>query len=303
MRKVEIPIPSRRSQRILNAMMAVHPLVDKLDVQLQRRAQDRIGILVPLPKGIRFLDVPQAAVPMQWTVTKDQLPTGRAVLYCHGGAYMAGSLRYTRALSGLLAHESGLPVLSFEYRLAPEHPYPAALEDALVAWDYLLSCGYLPCQIAVVGESAGGNLALALVQRLKRDERELPAQLLLMSPWLDLSHSGASFEMLAGQDPSLSQSGLKTAAKSYAGDHPLADPAISPLFGDLTGLPPMLVQVGTQEILLSDSTRLSDFVLAADGQIKLETWEGMCHVFQLYPFVEAQAALSRAGQFLKRQSV
>lgn len=295
-----IVIPSQKSRRILKAMMAVHPLMDQLDIQRQRRAQDSVGMLVRPPKGVRFLPVPDAALPMQWAVMQHSLPMGHAVLYCHGGAYMAGSLRYTRALSALLANEAGIPVLSFEYRLAPEHPYPAALEDALAAWDYLLLQGFAASGIAVVGESAGGNLALALAQRLKQQGRELPAQLLLMSPWVDLTHSGPSFDALAGQDPSLSQTGLKTAAQSYAGGLALDDPAISPLFGDMSGLPPTLIQVGTQEILLSDSIRLAELMNRAGTHAMLETWEGMCHVFQLYPFAESQAALSRAGQFLKR---
>ncbi|MEG2096945.1 MAG: alpha/beta hydrolase, partial [Pseudoflavonifractor sp.] len=213
----------------------------------------------------------------------------------------SGNLGYARVLSAKLAAAVGFEVLSFEYRLAPEHPYPAAIDDAVKAWDYLMYQGYGARDIIVAGDSAGGNMALVLTQRLKAAGRRLPARLILLSPWTDMTAGGKSYTERVEMDPMISLDYVGAVRNAYAGDHDLKDPMLSPLFGDLTGFPPTLVQVGTNEILLSDSIRLRDRMQAAQVPCKLEVWNDMWHVFQMFPLRKASEAMESIGKFLLEQ--
>jgi epsilon-lactone hydrolase len=225
-----------------------------------------------------------------------------AVLHLHGGAFFGGSLNTHRDLGIGIANKSGATVYMLSYRLAPEHPYPAALKDGLAAYQALLEKGYLPNQIMLSGDSAGGNLALALLVHLRDLKIALPAAAVLISPFLDMTLSADSFKNNASRDPMLTEAILKRGADAYRKDIELADARISPIFADLSGLPPMLIQVGSEEVLLDDSLRLAQFAQRAGVEVDCHVFEGMWHNFQMmYAFAKtADDALEEIGQFIKK---
>lgn len=215
-----------------------------------------------------------------------------AILYLHGGIFIAGSPRTHRRLGRALAQELGSSVYVIDYRLAPEHPYPAALDDAETAWDCLRGLGYDAEQIVIAGDSAGGGLALALAQRLRdREQSEHAAALILISPYADLTTQSDSMHSLAGRDPMLSAKVLRRGGDYYRGPLAADDPRVSPLFGDMHHLPPILIQVGSEEVLLDDALRLEGRVRAAGGDIECQVWPGLWHDFQLF-----QGLIPEAGQ-------
>lgn len=220
-------------------------------------------------------------------------------LYLHGGGFALGSLDSHRELISCLARSSSTKVLSIDYRLAPDHPYPAGLEDALSAWKYLNQIT-TPNKIAIAGDSAGGGLALALVQKLAQENRPLPAAIFLMSPWLDLTASGASFDYNSKTDAIIFKAQVQSFASLYAKDIPLEDPRLSPLFGDLSKTPPSLIQVSQQECLLEDSRRLANKLLALDLDVELEEIAWQPHVWQLMCsyWPQSELALRRGGRFI-----
>lgn len=191
-----------------------------------------------------------------------------------------------------------MDVLCFDYRLAPENPYPAACEDAMKAWDYLMLLGYGARDVIVAGDSAGGNLALSLVLKLKEQERLLPRGLVLLSPWSDLTSSGKTHVTRAEVDPVLNKEYLERMIHNYVKDEALDNPLISPLFGDFTGFPPVYIQVGDNEILLSDATRLHKKMIQANVSAKIDVFKGMWHVFQMSPFKNAYDAMEKAAEFI-----
>ena len=222
----------------------------------------------------------------------------RVILYCHGGGYTSGNLGYSRILASKLSNVTGWQVLSFEYRLAPEHPYPAAVEDAMKAWDYLMYQGYGARDVVVAGDSAGGNLALVLTHLLKKAGRRLPRALILLSPWTDMTASGKSYQEREDIDPVLTLNYIYAVRDAYARGQDLSDPCLSPLFGDFTDFPPTLIQAGTNEILLSDSVRLRDRLIQAAVPCRLEVWSDLWHVFQMFPMKKASEAMESIGRFL-----
>jgi acetyl esterase/lipase len=224
------------------------------------------------------------------------------VLYLHGGGYAAGSCRTHRALAGRLALASQSPVLVLGYRLAPEHPFPAALEDATSAVRWLVDQGISPDRLALAGDSAGGGLALATTIALRDEGVPLPAALVCFSPWTDLALTGESFLTRAKVDPLISREGCLFYVAAYVGGRDPRLPLISPLYADLRGLPPLLVQVGDYEVLRSDSVRLAESAREAGVDVTLEVAAGMWHVWQVMAGLmpEAQQALDRAGAFLNQ---
>ena len=226
---------------------------------------------------------------------EDNLP---ALLFFHGGGWVTESIDNYERICARLASATDHIVVSVEYRLAPEHPYPAAVEDAMRAWDYLMYQGYGAENVTVAGDSAGGNLALVLCRRLKAAGRRMPRALLLMSPWADMTMSGASYRERVESDPMLTPEYIEAVRRAYAGDRDLHDPDLSPLLGDLGSFPPTLVQVGDHEILYSDSASLAAALRAAHVPCRLEVSEGMWHVFQMFPIKKAAAAMESAARFL-----
>lgn len=294
---------TQRLDPLMRALKALHSanLPDAMtpeELEHQRKSQELLGRLAANMTGMSWEEFDLAGMHCGWMRAEYPHPRRHAILYCHGGGYTSGNLGYSRVLAAKLAGATGLDVLSFEYRLAPEHPYPAAVKDALSAWNHLMQLGYGAQDVIVAGDSAGGNLALVLCGRLKAEQRMLPGALLLMSPWSDMTMSGASYTERAEIDPMLTVGYIESVRQAYAGDTPYTVPELSPLFADLTGYPPALIQVGTHEILYSDAEQLAKRLACAGCRCEFQPFEDMWHVFQMFPTKKAAAAIKRVPAFL-----
>jgi monoterpene epsilon-lactone hydrolase len=236
----------------------------------------------------------------EWISPADT-PLDKAILYFHGGGFRIGSVASHRDLIAQIALASGCRVLAINYRLAPEHRFPAALEDALAAYGWMLDRGLEPANIAFAGDSAGGNLALAAMLALRERGLLLPVAAVLMSPWTDLAATGASYVTRAEADPIHQRAMILALAKNYLGgqDDP-CDPLVSPLYADLAGLSPLLIQVGDRETVLDDSVMFADLARAAGVDATLEVWDSMIHVFQMFELPEARQAIASIAGFLNR---
>ena len=265
----------------------------------QRARDEKVVKYAWLPKGVRCQPVELNGVPAEWV----EAPSAEAgvLVYLHGGAYALGSIGTHREFVARLALATRMRGLSIAYRLAPEHPFPAALEDVAAAYRWLLAQGFDPTRIVLAGDSAGGGLALAALLALRDAGAPLPAAAVCLSPWTDLANTGGSIHQNAGVDPILDIEFLERFARHYAGDHPFDSPLISPLYADLKNLPPLLIQVGADEILLDDALRLAENARRAGVEGTLETWEGMFHVFQIMSFLpEAKTAQEHIAAFLSK---
>jgi monoterpene epsilon-lactone hydrolase len=236
-------------------------------------------------------------------VTIQGIDTANTILYFHGGVYVIGSAAQAVPLVSDLARRAHAKAVTVEYRLAPEHPYPAAVDDARAAYEGLLAQGVDAGQVALAGESAGGGLAVALLLALRDAGTPLPSSAFVMSPYADLTLSGESFLGKQASDPILTPEGVRLRVADYVGGADASNPQISPIFGDLSGLPPLLIQVGSNEILLSDALRLADRAATDDVAVTLDVTPGVPHVFQGFAAMldEAAAALDRAATFLNTQ--
>ena len=249
-------------------------------------------------KDVKIEEVMIEEMEAEWVSVERAHMKKYVILYCHGGGYSTGSRLYARTLTTKLAASTSMDVLCFDYRLSPEHPYPAALTDALAAWDYLMLLGYGAREVIVAGDSAGGNLALSLVLKLKEQKRLLPKGLVLLSPWTDLTGAGKTHETRKDVDPVLDEAYLAEMIANYATGEDLKNPFISPLFGDMTDFPPVYIQVGDNEVLLSDSTRLHKKLTKENLSSQIEVFKGMWHVFQMSPFKTAYEAMDKCAEFI-----
>ena len=288
----------KNNQNLMQLIRRVHGLVENPDLEKHRQSQDHIGELLGNSKEIQYRPVDIEGMDAEWVSVNRAHMKKYVILHCHGGGYSTGSSIYARTLTSKLASGTSMDVLCFDYRLAPEHPYPAATEDAMKAWNYLMLLGYGARDVIVTGDSAGGNLALSLVLKLKEQERLLPRGIVLMSPWTDMTMSGASYRERVESDPMLTPEYIEAVRRAYAGDRDLHDPDLSPLLGDLGSFPPTLIQVGDHEILYSDSASLAAALRADHVPCRLEVSEGMWHVFQMFPIKKAAAAMESAARFL-----
>ena len=291
------------TRAVMSALKAIHSAsspdsMEPEDLERQRRGQELLGRLVAPMLGMSWEPFDLQGMPAAWARPERGHDKRRVILYCHGGGYTSGNLGYARILAAKLANATGWEVLAFEYRLAPEHPYPAAVEDAMKAWDYLMYQGYGARDVVVAGDSAGGNLALVLTHLLKNAGRRLPRALILLSPWTDMTASGKSYQERADIDPVLTLNYIHAVRDAYAHGRDWSDPCLSPLFADLSGFPPTLIQAGTNEILLSDSIRLRDRLVQAAVPCRLEVWTELWHVFQMFPMKKATEAMESIGRFL-----
>ncbi len=255
------------------------------------------------PKIFRMEEIQMPEFSMELLSPREGAREDEILLQLHGGGYIGAMRNAYRTFAGLYSEAGkGLKVLTIDYRVAPEHPYPAALLDALAAFDWLLSRGYTEEQIIVAGDSAGGGLALGLCMYLKDIGRPLPAGIIAMSPWTDLTASGPSYVENYEKDPLFGNTRDSLIYnKDYVGDNDPRNPYISPLFGNFEGFPPMLLQVGSVEMLLSDSVSVAEKAKAAGGKVKLSIYEGMFHIFQMAMKLmpESRAAWAEIGRFLK----
>ena len=271
----------KQNQGLMNLIRKVHGLVEKPDIDRHRQSQDRIGALLGTEKGVEYVPENVGEMSCEWVRVKRPRRKDRVILYCHGGGYSTGSAVYARTITSRLAEGTSMDVFCFNYRLAPEHPWPAALEDGLKAWDRLMFLGYGAKNVIVAGDSAGGNLALCLTLKLKEEGRILPGGLVLLSPWTDLTASGKSYQSREAVDPILNREYLERMTDNYAAGQDLKDPYISPLFGDPAGFPPVYIQVGDNEMLLSDSTSLYKKLRKAGVSAGIDVYKGMWHVIYL----------------------
>ena len=298
-------ISEKRNANLMNLIKRMHGVVENADIEKHRQSQNHFGALLGNSKDVLIEDVsirdhPSAGEILQgeWVYVNRAHMKKYVILYCHGGGYSTGSRVYARTLTTKLAMSTSMDVLSFDYRLAPEHPYPAATEDAMKVWNYLMLLGYGARDVILAGDSAGGNLALSLALQLKAQKRLLPRGLILMSPWTDLTASGQSHETKAAIDPVLNAGYLAEMTGNYAAKEKLNDPFISPLFGDYEGFPPVYIQVGENEVLLDDSVMLYRKLLHANVSVRLDRFPGMWHVFQMSTFKTAYEAMDKNAEFI-----
>ncbi|GAC1632403.1 MAG: alpha/beta hydrolase [Nevskia sp.] len=278
----------------------LQPIMAKPAAQLRPQLERVAGLITRVPFGVKISRTNLAGVPADELVPK-QLASDTVVLYLHGGAYLGGSPLTHRGLLAHLARAAGCRVIAIDYRLAPEHPYPAALNDALTSYKALLARRLKPEDLVLAGDSAGGNLALVTALALRDAGVPLPAKLILLSPWTDMTSSGDSFASRAARERILDPVAIPNAARTFAGGLDLADPRLSPLFAELRGLPPMLIQVGDDELLLADSSRLANAAHAAQVPVTLQIWPGLWHVWQVLAgwMPEADRAIAQMADFIR----
>jgi phosphinothricin tripeptide acetyl hydrolase len=288
---------SEKFEKFLN-LLRNQPQVERVDVQKMRAMQDRVG--GKFPEGVTGTPVTAGGVPAEW-IDPPGGATDRVVLYLHGGGYVAGSIDSHRNLTGHLARAMGCRVLALHYRLAPEHPFPAAVHDALAAYRWLLDGGLAAQHLMVAGDSAGGGLTLALLLAARDAGLAMPALAVPMSPLTDLEGLGESMTTRADADPMVSKGHLEQMATMYLAGADPRTPLAAPLHAELSGLPPLLIQVGDAEVLLDDSTRFADKARAAGVDVTLEVWPEMVHVFQASAgFVpESDQAIARIAEFAR----
>jgi epsilon-lactone hydrolase len=270
------------------------------DVNVQRPLLEQMLTSQPLPADVRTTPGDLGGIPVIYIDIAGVDPRG-TIFHIHGGGFALGSAQGSVGLASSLARKTGMRAVSAEYRLAPEHPYPAALEDVTAAYRALTGQPGSTDTVVVSGESAGGNLAVELLLAAKAQSLTMPAAALLMSPMTDLTVTGSSYTAKATADPAITAQAIRTRAAGYLAGTDPADPLASPVYADLTGLPPLLIQAGTHEVLLDDATRLAAKAAADDVAVILDITPGVPHVFQAFAALldEADAALNRAARFVK----
>jgi acetyl esterase/lipase len=275
------------------------------DIATSRALTARVPFGAKLTRGWRIRVEDDAALKGEWIEPKDpnHAAQRRCILYFHGGAYVAMSARTHRSVTSRLALWSNARLFALDYRLAPEHPFPAALEDAVAAYRALIAAGAQPSRTVVAGDSAGGGLALALLLALRDAHEPLPAAALLFSPWTDLAATGKSIVDNDAADALLFGSWVAPEARHYLGDTPATNPLASPVYADLTGLPPLFIQVGDSEVLLDDSRRVFENAKKVGVEATLQIWRGVPHGWQVFAPVlpEGRAALRQASAFIVAQ--
>jgi epsilon-lactone hydrolase len=280
-------------------MWLTKPLFNYLSIKTSRALQELFGDIKAkgYVSGLNFKPVSINGCKACFIEHENQKP-GKVILYLHGGAYVYGNIEYARGIASIFAYETNQNVFCIAYRLAPENPFPAAVEDALAAYEYLLDKGYDNGSISLVGESAGGGLVFSLCLKLKQKGLPLPSAIVCLSPWTDLTFSGASYKLCGKKDPVLSEKGLRKCAALYAAGHE-TDPLVSPLCGDLTGFPPSLIFAGSCEVLLDDAKSMAQKLIDSGNSCELVIEEGLWHVYVLFNIPEAKKALRKIAGFLE----
>lgn len=273
-----------------------------LTIQEQRAAFEILP-QAPLDEDVKCEKVDAGGIPGEWISTPESVAE-RVILYLHGGGYVLGSINTHRPMISRISRAAGARALAIEYRLAPENPFPAAVEDAVIGYRWLISVGVDPAKLVVAGDSAGGGLTVATLIALRDAGEPLPAAGVCISPWVDMEGLGKSMTTKTKVDPMVQREGLVMMAKAYLGDADPRTPLAAPIYADLTGLPPLLIQVGTAETLLDDATRLAERAKSASVDVVLEPWEEMIHVWHAFAVMlpEGQQAIERIGEFVRKHT-
>jgi len=293
---------SKELQTVLE-MLRSRPVETDLSIEEQRAAMET-GLQFPLAEDVHCEKVNAGGVPAEWIITPEE-SEGRVIYYFHGGGYVLGSVNTHREMISRLARAAGAKALAIDYRLAPENPFPAAVEDSVAAYRWLLSSGVDPARMVVAGDSAGGGLTVAALVALRDAGEPLPAAGVCISPWVDLECRWESVTSGTEDTGMLVREGVLQMAKAYLGAADPTMPLASPIHADLAGLPPLLIQVGAAGDLLDDATRLAERATTAGVDATLECWEEMIHVWHMFAAMlpEGQQAIDRIGEFIRKHTI
>lgn len=286
-------------RRLIKPVISKVPFTPRV-MKFSQLGFDTITLALPVNPEVHVSPARLGGVPGEWLATGRNIISGRVFLYFHGGGYFFGSPRSHRALTWRLSEVCRAKVLALDYRQPPDWKYPAPLEDALAAYKGLLKRGYKPSDIIIGGDSAGGNLTLAMLLKLREKELPMPAAAVLISPWTDLSCKGDSIASNADSEQYIPANVLRFVAASYSKHSDEADAFISPVYADLAGLPPLFIQVSRSEVLYDDATRIAAHARAAGTPCRLQVWDDMMHVFQVLAgwMPEANLAVREIGSFV-----
>lgn len=299
------------NQNLMSIIKKMHGIIEETDLDKARSSQEHVAKLSFTPKDLTIEETEINGMYCEWIRPDRPHNKRRVILYCHGGGYTTGSCAYSHSITFKLSQATSMDLFCFNYRLAPENTYPAQLNDALAAWDYLMLLGYGAKDVILTGDSAGGNLALTLANRLKETGRILPGAIVLFSPWTDMTLSGKSYSSKKKLDPVLTREYISLCVSRYIfgsenipkkynpEDYPSLDsPQVSPLLGDHSNFPPVYIQVGTNEILYSDSEQLYRKLLSQNVRVQFDAFKGMWHVFQMTPLKAANDAIEKTAEFI-----
>lgn len=294
----ECVVVSKELEKVLELLRS-YPSWTGLSIQEQRALEGES--LFPIAEDVRCEPVNAGGVPAEWISTPEAAEE-RVLYYLHGGGYALSSISTYREMISRLARAAGARALAIDYRLAPENPFPAAVEDSLAAYRWLFSSGVDPSKVVIGGDSAGGGLTVATMVALRDAGEPLPAAGVCISPWVDMEGIGKSITTKAEVDPIVTKEVVVEMAKLYLGKADPRTPLAAPIYAELRGLPPLLIQVGTSEVLLDDATRLAERARSAGVYVTLETWEDMFHVWHSYAAMlpEGQQAIERVGEFIRK---
>ena len=292
---------TQQQREAVAGMLRASPFDPAGDLREQRPLFDKMVAAAPVPADVVTTPGQLGGVPVI-SVDVPGTTTDGVILYFHGGFFAIGSAATSVGLASDLARQARMPVVTVDYRLAPEHPYPAAADDAMTAYRALLDSGQDVTRLALAGESAGANLALVTLAAIGRAGLPQPASAVLMSPWADLTGTGDTIKTKADADPVITAEAVRVRARDYLGGVDACDPAVSPVYASLAGLPPLLIQAGSHEILLDDAIRLAEQAAYDNVAVTLDVVPGVPHVFQAFAVIldEGEAALTRAGAFLRQ---
>lgn len=293
-------MPSKEFAKV-QQMIRSRPAREGLTLQERRALMEEGAKLFPAPGQTQYQPVDAAGIPAEWII-----PDGagdRTLLYLHGGGYLLGSIKTHRVLAALLAAASGARALIIDYRLAPEHPFPAAVEDTVATYRWLLAQGISSDRIVIGGDSAGGGLAIAAMVSLRDEGQPLPATAVCLSPWTDLEITGDALNVEDNQEIAVQREALLAMAKTYLGGADPRHPLASPIHAALQGLPPLYIQAGGAETLLDDATRLARNAQDAGVDVEIEIWDDMFHVWQAYAPIlpEGRQAIDKIGGYIKKR--
>ncbi|MCH7999594.1 MAG: alpha/beta hydrolase [Chloroflexi bacterium] len=290
---------SEQLQTIIQTIKS-QPDLHGAPIEQRRAAMEAVTTMFPVPDDVTREPVDAGGIPAEW-IAAPGTDAERVIYYLHGGGYAIGSINSHREMISRLSRASGARALAIDYRLAPEHPFPAAIEDATTAYRWLLSTGVDPARIVIAGDSAGGGLTVATLISLRDAGDPLPAAAVCLSPWVDMEMTGDSMTTKAEVDPMITKKDVIEGAQAYLNGADARTPLASPIHADLSGLPPLLIHVGTAEVLLDDATRLAERAKEAGVDVTLEPWDDMIHVFQFFASMlpEGQQAIDRIGEFVR----